>query len=176
MFSMRKVILSSVIIIIVFSILFLVIGTVRKIQNHKLIEEKIAKLPSFSFTTLSNGSFNSSEIREGPALVVHFHPECEHCQYEISEILKSNIPDSFAIVILVSSAQPDSIIGFLKRVNYSVYPSVIPLMDTSYSFEGIFGSGIVPSSYIYNKKLNLIKVLHGEVKTETILKYLKESE
>jgi thiol-disulfide isomerase/thioredoxin len=173
---MRKIILGSVIVVGVLFTSLLVIGIIRKIQNHKLITEKIARFPSFCFMTLSNESFNSTEIKKGPVLVVHFHPECEHCQYEISEILKSNIPTLFSSVILISSAHPDSIIKFLNRLNYSDYASVIPLVDTSYNFESIFGSGIVPSSYIYNKRLNLVKILHGEVKTETIIKCLQESE
>lgn len=173
---MRKVILSSVIIVIVFLVSFLVVGIVNKVLNQKMITEKIARFPTFSFMSLSNKSFNSSEIKEGPVLIVHFHPECEHCQYEISEILKSNIPVSFASVILVSAAHPDSIRKFLNGFNFSDYPSVIPLVDTSFIFEDIFGSGIVPSSYIYSRKMNFVKVLYGEVKTDAILKSLQESE
>ncbi len=173
---MKKVILGSIILIIVLFASFLIIGIARKLQNQKLVSEKIARFPTFSFMTLSNGSYSSLEIKKGPVLVVHFHPECEHCQYEISEILKSNIPDSFNNVILISSAPPDSINSFLYRKNYPDYPSVIFLVDTSYNFADTFGRGIIPSSYIYNRKLILAKILHGEVNAEAILKYLKESE
>jgi len=172
----RKVILGFVIFIIVLFVSFLVTGISRKLQNQKLVAEKIAKFPVFSFMTLSKGSFNSADIKKGPMLIVHFHPECEHCQYEISEILKSNIPASFNYVILISSAHPDSIKSFLYRNKYQDYPSVIFLADTSYNFDDTFGSGIIPSSYIYNRKLILAKVIHGEVKAEAILKYLNESE
>jgi hypothetical protein len=107
---------------------------------------------------------------------VRFHRECEHCQYEISELFKSNIPDYSATVILVSSDYPDSIRRFLSKFKYADYPSVIPLADTSFVFGDIFGSDIIPSNYIYNRDLDLIKVLSGEVKTETILKYLLSSD
>lgn len=174
--SMRRIILIVVILLFALSATFLVSGIVKKIQKQTQLAERLSKLPSFSFATLTNESFNSSEIRRGPVLLIRFHPECEHCQYEISGILKSNIPSSGTTVILVSSADPDSIRKFLNRFNYSDYPSVIPLADTSYIFGDIFGSDIVPSNYIYNKELELVKVLHGEVKTETILKYLREIE
>ncbi len=173
---MKKVIFGSIIFIIVLFTSCLVIGIARKLQNQKLVSEKIARFPSFSFKTLTNGSYSSLEIKKGPVLVVHYHPECEHCQYEISEILKSNIPASFTHVILISSAPIDSIKSYLYRNNYPDYPSVLFLVDTSYNFEDTFGSGIIPSSYIYNRKLILAKVLHGEVKAEAILKYLNESE
>ena len=173
---MRRVIIGVFIIIFALSAIFLFSGILRKIQKQKLITEKIQRLPSFSFITLNNHSFNSSEIRKGPVLVIRFHPECEHCQYEISEILNSNIPVSGAYVIMVSSADPDSIRKFIKRFNLSDYPAIIPLADTSYIFGDIFGSDIIPSNYIYNKELELVKVLNGEVRTETLLKYLVGSE
>jgi thiol-disulfide isomerase/thioredoxin len=170
---MRKIILVLAILFFTVSAIFLVSGIFRKMQKQNRITEKISTLPSFSFLTLTDETFNSSEIKRGPVLLIRFHPECEHCRYEISEILKSNIPASGTSVILVSSADPDSIKEFLDRFDYSGYPSVIVLADTSYSFGDIFGSEIIPSNYIYDKDLELVKVLHGEVKTETILKYLK---
>lgn len=173
---MRKIILGVVIVIFVLSATFLILRMINKVQKHKQLAEKIARFPSFSFMTLTNETFNSSEIRKGPVLVIRFHPECEHCQYEISEILKSNIPASGACVILVSSADPDSIRKFISQFDLSDCPAIITLADTSYIFGDIFGSDIVPSNYIYNKELVLVKVLYGEVKTETILKYLKGSE
>jgi hypothetical protein len=173
---MKRVILVVVIFLFTLSAIFLVSGIIKKIQKQNQIAERLSKLPSFSFMTLADEPFNSSEIKRGPLLLVRFHPECEHCQYEISGILKSDIPFSGTSIILVSSAPPDSIKKFLDGFNYTRYSSVIPLADTSYIFGDIFGSDIVPSNYIYNKDLELVKVLHGEVKTETILKYLSEIE
>jgi hypothetical protein len=173
---MRRIILVIVILLFVVFAAFLGLGIVKKIQKQNRIAERISKLPSFSFATLTDESFNSSDIKRGPVLLIRFHPECEHCEYEISGILKSNIPASGTTIVLVSGADPDSIRKFLSRFNYSDYPSVIPLADTSYMFGDIFGSEIVPSNYIYNKELDLVKVLHGEVKTETILKYLSDIE
>jgi thiol-disulfide isomerase/thioredoxin len=173
---MRRILLVTVIFLFIFSLSFLGLGTFKKIQKQKTHNEKLSKLPSFSFLTLAGTSFNSSEITGGPVLLIRFHPECEHCRYEISEVLKSNIPVSGAKIILVSSADPDTIKKFLTLFNYTRYPSVIPLADTSYVFGDIFGSNIVPSNYIYDKDLDLVKVFSGEVKTETILKYLRELE
>jgi hypothetical protein len=173
---MKKIIFSAVIFVMIALLAFLVTRIISKMEHQRLDAEKISRFPSFSFLTLSKGLYNSTDIKEGPILVVHFHPECEHCQYEISEILKSNIPASFSKVLLVSSAHPDSIRKLLDPFNYSNYPSVIPLIDAAYNFEEIFGSGIVPAIYIYDIKLNLKKGLHGEVKTESILKYLRERE
>jgi thiol-disulfide isomerase/thioredoxin len=173
---MRKIILGSIILVVVSLTLFFVIGIVGKVHKHRLIEDKISRFPTFSFMTLSKKPFYSSEIKDGPILVVNFHPECEHCQYEISEIFKNNVPKSFTKVFLISSAHLDSIRNFLKQFNYTEYKSVIPLVDTSFSFQEIFGKGSIPSSYIYSKKLKLIKAFHGELKTENILNLLLQGE
>jgi thiol-disulfide isomerase/thioredoxin len=173
---MKKII--PVVVAVVFTCLaiFLISGIVSKTQRQKQIAEKIKRFPSFSFMTLSDGSFNSSDIKKGPVLVVHFHPECEHCRYEISEILKSTIPESGTNIIMVSGADPDSIRSFIRQFDNAGHPSIFTLADTSYIFGDIFGRDIVPSNYIYDKDLYLIKVFYGEVKTEAILKYLPGSE
>jgi hypothetical protein len=169
---MRKAIIYFVVIAFTGAATFLVTGILIKIHKKKTISEKISKLPVFAFQTLNKETFSSSDIKTGPLLIIRFHPECEHCQYEISEILKSSIPESGPSVILVSSAPPDLIKEFLRKYNYCNSQYITVLIDTAYVFEEIFGSDIVPSNYIYNKKLALVKVLHGEVKTETVLKYL----
>ncbi len=169
---MRKTILISLAIVFILFLSILISGIARKMSKEARVGEKIAYLPSFSFITLEKDDFHSSEIRKGPVLIIRFHPECEHCQYEISQILQSDIPGIVSKALLISNDNPDSIRIFLKQFNYTDYPSIIVLADTADSFNRIFGKDIVPSNYIYNKDLKLVKVLYGEVKTETIRKYL----
>lgn len=57
---MRKIILGAVIVVFTLSASFLISGVVKKYHRQSLIKEKIEKLPSFSFLTLANGTFNSS--------------------------------------------------------------------------------------------------------------------
>jgi hypothetical protein len=173
---MKKVIASFVVLVMILGVSILLTGIFKKLEKQKSNAEKIEKFPSFTFATLMNEAFNSSKIDKGPVLVVHFHPECEHCQYEISELLKSNIPVSGTTVILVSSALPDSIRKFLDQYDLYKYASVIPLIDAEQNFENIFGKGVVPSIYTYDINLNLVKVFRGEVKPETLIKSFETSE
>ena len=114
---MRKIIIGTILIVIVSFASFLGIGIVRKIQIQKIVNEKIARFPSFSFLTLTNEKFNSSLISKGPVLVMHFHPECEHCQWEIDEMFKS----------------PHSKIIFTNFVNYFCSTRVISKISKSVS-------------------------------------------
>lgn len=168
---MRKV---TIIIMItgVFSLLtFMVCGIIRKANSAKMI----TVLPGFKLKTLTGSIFESDSITEGPLLIVIFSPECGHCEYEISEISKSDILLSGAKLLLVTSADSNSTAKFLKQFNLDD-KKVIPLLDNDDTLYRIFGKAIVPSIYIYNKKLDLIKALYGEYKIETILKYLQFEE
>jgi thiol-disulfide isomerase/thioredoxin len=173
---MKKIILIILLVVFSISIILLLTGVSSKMVKEKQINEKISMLPSFSFKTLAKEDFHSSDIKNGPVLIVRFHPECEHCQYEISQIFRSEIPELVSRTLLISSDHPDSIRKFLYQFNKIDYPSIIALADSSDSFGSIFGKDIVPSNYIYNKELKLVKVIFGEVKTETILKYIKVNE
>jgi hypothetical protein len=50
------------------------------------------------------------------------------------------------------------------------------MTDTAYALADIFSRNVIPSNYIYNKELKLVKALYGEYKIETILKYLEPRE
>ncbi len=88
--------------------------------------------------------------------------------------MKSDLPVSGTRIILVSSADKSVVINFLSQFDISDYPGITALIDTSYIFGAIFGNNMVPGNYVYNKDLDLVKAFNGEVKTETILKYLKD--
>ena len=173
---MKRIVIISVSAIFILTLAFLVFGIARKTKERGLRDEQISRLPSFSFTSLDGTSFHSESITEGPVLIVKFHPECEHCQYEISELMKSKIPDSGVRILLISSAERDVVRKFLEQFNIDEKQGVIPLLDTAFIFNEIFGKDIVPSNYIYNKELKLVKTLFGEYKIETILNYLEKGE
>jgi thiol-disulfide isomerase/thioredoxin len=173
---MRKAVISVLIIVFVSLAAFMVFATIIKARGNRIRREKISHLPYFSFATLDNRSFSSSEIKNEPVLIVRFHPECEHCQYEITDLLNSDIPDSGVSIILISSAPPDTVRKFLDQFRLNDYPSVIPLLDTAWIFGDVFGYNSVPTNLIYDNRHDLIKVFAGEVKTETLMKYLSVSE
>jgi len=172
---MKKVILGIILVLFISGALFLVFGSINRLHDQSLLTKKINHLPQFSFLSLTNDSFSSSEITEGPLLIINFHPECEHCKYEISALLKSNIIESGIKVILVSSAVPDTLKKFLTGCQTEEAKRFITLIDTAIIFGDIFGRNIIPSNYLYDKELNLIEVLYGEYTTETILERFRLS-
>ncbi len=173
---MKKIILIIIILVFISGVLVLISGSVKKLHYQDSLEDRIQHLPPFSFMSLNNGSFSSAEITEGPLLIVNFHPECEHCFYEISELLNSNIIESGIKLILVTFAQPDTVKRFLDKCQTPDQHNFITLIDTSLVFGDVFGRNYIPSNYLYDKDLVLIEALYGEYKTETIIKYFNLGE
>jgi hypothetical protein len=120
--------------------------------------------------------FNTGEISEGSVLIIYFHPECEHCQYEISSLVKSNIPESGVKILLISDAGSQQIKSFLEQFDIKNDRMYKVLYDTAFVFRRIFGVEIIPSHFIYNEALKLVKSLKGETRIETIEKYLKSDD
>jgi thiol-disulfide isomerase/thioredoxin len=171
---MKKTLILSIVIIVIGLTAFLFTGIATKTHLNKIAKERITVLPVFSMKTLNDTIFRSDLIKSGPVIILHFHPECEHCKYEISTLFKCKAELSGTQVILISNAEKEVISNFLKENNLLNYPGSVALLDETYSFKSYFGTGIVPATFIYDKKLKLVKFFQGEVRPETILKYLRQ--
>ena len=173
---MKRFILIIIISFFAGSALFLAFGIAKKIRDVKQIEEKIKTLPSFTFLTLDNEEFSSEEIMSGPLLIVRFHPECEHCHYEISELIKNHSDLSEGLILLVSDAPSDSIREFMELYSGFRVAGILPLADPFFQFGKNFGNDIVPSNYLYNRNLSLVRVFYGEVKHDVITRLMMKDE
>lgn len=173
---MKKTLTITILVIVAGLTTFLIISTVGKMHKSNIAKEKIKTLPSFSFKKLNDTIFNSNKIKEGPVLILFFHPECEHCQYQITSLFKKWVRPRDLHVLLVSNAEKSEIRSFIKKNEFPDYPGLIVLIDETDKFRDYFGTAQVPATFIYNKNLKLVKYFQGEVRPETILKYLKQDD
>lgn len=173
---MRKLFLTLVVTIFFIVMAIFVMGILKKMKDYTAIESQISTLPVFSLSTLTGSSYSTSEIDKGPVLIVRFHPECEHCRYELAEIFNSVLPEEVVKVLLISNADRNSVANFLAGFDIGEKQDIIPLIDTSFVSNDIFRKDVIPSNYIYNKELKLVKALYGEYKFETIIKYLETND
>lgn len=169
---MRKVIAITGAVISICVLVYLVNGIIRKTNSLKDSETQINTLPSFSFPDLNLKPFYSDSIIEGPVLIVKFHPECEHCQYELTEIFNSPIPKTGIKVLLITNAEIGKTTDYISTFELAGRNNIITLIDTAAVFGEIFGRDIVPSNFIYDRDLKLVAALFGEYKVESIMKYL----
>jgi len=169
----------SLILLAVLAIVLLVLGRaiVGKVIERASLEERIEKLPAFSFTGLDGSSFSHEQLSDGkPVLLIYFHPDCEHCQYEAGVIRDSLSQLAGAEVLFISSAPASELQEFGGAYDLSGHPGVHILHDAAGAFHTMFGSSTVPSVFIYNRNRALVKHFKGETKIEAILKYLSDDD
>jgi len=169
---MRKAITILGLFISISLLVYLIYGIMSKIDARKSSAEKIMTLPAFSFPDLSGRIINSDSISEGPVLIVKFHPECEHCRYEINEILSSPITKTGTKIFLITNAGKGKTAEYISGFNFNEVHNLYILIDTAGVFGEIFGRDMVPSNFIYNRNLELVTALYGEHKVESIMKFL----
>jgi hypothetical protein len=153
-------------------VIFLIGSTmIRKAKAEDDIE-KIRNLPSLVVKDMMDNVFCTDQITSGPLLITFFHPECDHCKYEISSFMENLLPDSSIKIVLVSYADQVAVMTFMEELEVS-YPSNLKiLIDPDLRMTDMFRAEIIPSNYIYNDSLQLVKIFKGATKPETLLKYL----
>lgn len=150
----------------------LVYGIFHRIGQSRDEFERIKTFPRFNSYYIDGRDFNTDRIKEGPVLIVFFHPECEHCQYQIGELSKL-LPDLPGLnTLFVSHAPVDIVKKFVD--DYGIKDSEFSaiLSDQSLDVRELFNVNKVPATILYNSQLELVKRYDGEVRIETIMRYL----
>ncbi len=155
---------------------FMLFKTFKKIEQKNTIALQIKKIPDFEFLEIqSNEKFSSKSLKKDiPVLFVYFNTECEHCRYEIKQISHNINKFENCQIIMISIEEPEILKTFTKKHNLLNKKNITILYDKDLMFEEIFGNCPFPTSFIYNKKRELVKTFKGEVKIEALLKYLNE--
>lgn len=175
---MRKLFkyLIGIVLLVVMSLLLK--HTYQSYQIKKESGAKIQTLQHFSFESVNGGqtwidAFNP----EYPTVVIYFHPECEHCQYEASEIGKQ--PEKFGKANMILITPDDSI----KRVEdfalkYRLWEvdNLVILVDRENQFKNQFGASVIPSVFIYGADKKLLKMYKGEVQMKAIIQIIESNE
>ncbi|MCH5598137.1 peroxiredoxin family protein [Niabella ginsengisoli] len=145
-----------------------IISTINKKANT---EERIAKLPAFTFYTLNNIVFaNDSLSKNKSTVVIYFNTGCEHCQYETEQIIKHTDQLKHANFLLASVQPINELKKFDSTYHLSSYPFIKLVNDKDNIMRNIFGANTVPTIFIYDTNNRLIKKYTGEVKIEAIVK------
>jgi thiol-disulfide isomerase/thioredoxin len=173
---MRKYLTQAVIFLASGLFLLILFGIYNNLNRISRTEKNIRSLPQFTFYTLDKVPYSSDEIKKGPVLITYYHPECEHCRYEIKGILDNLEDITNARILLISFAERDSILAFFRNDMKRMGNKIILLSDDSLNFKNFFSTSVIPSTFIYDKSLQLKKMYKGEVKPEAIIKLLNEND
>lgn len=143
---------------------------VKKIYEKNKSEAIITTTPEFSFISQENQSFSNKNLDNTKLRIIinHFFPNCEHCQYMAGEFLKDSQKLKDIQILMITSADSASASKFNSDYKLSLLSNIIILRDTNYQFQRTFGTGVVPSFFIYEKN-KLVKKIIGETKIENLV-------
>lgn len=168
---MRRVAKYLVILVFGFAVGYLVVSISNKYRKKKVVEKRIQTLPKVTFPSVFGDSINLHTFDQNRIIIlIYFHPDCEHCQYEAQEIGQNAL--SFSNCQLVMVTPDDS----LQRVNSFCetnhlweVDNIEVLIDTANQFKTVFGKAVIPSVYIYGTDRKLKKHYLGETRIDLII-------
>jgi peroxiredoxin len=147
----------------------------KKYHQNKSAALQKHSLPNFQLYSQNLRHFNAAGLKSSlPVCIFYYNADCEHCQYEATQINKNIDAFRKTQVIMVSTNTPEETAAFSEKYNLNSYLFITWLYDKDYSFYKWFGNSPTPSVFIYNARHKLIKEYKGEVKIESVLKYLND--
>jgi len=172
---MRKILKPIIGVLLLLTVGYLFYNVTTGYKNRRITEQKAQTLPNIQFTSFEGALVNlQSYNRTIPLVIVYFHPECEHCQYEAEEIGQN--AGAFKNCQLVLVTADDSLLRVKQFCNnYHLWEvdNLEVLLDTKNIFKKNFGKAVIPSVFIYNKERKLKKRFLGETKPEAIIQELQ---
>ncbi len=173
---MKKIIAILFVLAVLIIIFYFGYKSIKKHQENKLAESAINDLPVFSFYTLNEKQFTYHNVEKKQTLLIYFHPECEHCQYEAKQLLLNKEKFSDTQIFMISPASLTAIKQFNTTYELNKIENLKMLWDKNRQFGSYFGRATFPTILIYNQQNKLQKKYKGEVKIEAILKQLTLAE
>lgn len=172
---MRKAIKSIILLIVILLLSYMGNSIYKSIIEKEAVAIRIRNLPTFGFKDLYGYTFKNTDLnRSQSCLLIYFHPDCEHCQYEASLFIPNMRELAPYQILMISSDLIQNIKKFEEKYHLNEMDNIVMLHDSNYDFEKIFGTKIIPTSFIYDKNQKLKKIFKGEVKIEAVLKNLED--
>ncbi len=139
-------------------------------SNKKEIEVNIQELPNGQFISLSNEVVNLHDYKGKPILIIYFHPECEHCQYEAQALrLNREALINTQLLMITNDNSFEQVNLFAENYKLWDLEAIDILIDKRDVFYKTFGTSMVPSVFIYDSKRQLQNKYLGETKPEAIM-------
>jgi len=142
-------------------------------------EQQEMQLQTISRITLSTA--DSLPINLGdlcatgqPLVIFYYHPGCELCQSEFSELLRQKELPRNALPVFVTFASQSEVAVLEKTYPISTIDNAVILFDHKFVFPSQLGILTTPETFVYNSDGHLVKHFRGFVMINDLLQVLQE--
>ena len=146
------------------------------IKGKREIIKKREVLPFNCFYALNETPAGFKSVRKSNSyVIVFFSPDCDHCNHEIKSIVHK--ADSFINTnIYLVSDQPVKILKQIsEQYELHKYPQIEILYGDYRCIRSVYGTILLPATFIYNENFRLTKIFRGETGASAILKAVKSN-
>lgn len=137
----------------------------------KLSGQKIAP---FNIKLTTGQTYTASQMTPGPAVLIYFSPDCDHCQEFTADMLKNSEVIANKQVVMVTFQDMSMLQPFAKKYKIAQFPNIkIGTEGRAFTVQRYYQIRSFPYIAIYDKAGNLVKVYEGEQPHAEIFKTLK---
>jgi glutaredoxin len=167
---MKKFLLLFIVSALLTGLSFMTYVIIERVNHKRLTRGHLESLDNFLIYDFDSTRFHLSSYRK--RILIYFDSECDHCQYQLSQIFSHRKSFDDSDIVLLSSELISTIKLYAER-NYpldagNVYFAKINQLDAY----NTFGSLAVPQIFIYGTDGILVKDFKGETKVDAVLQYL----
>lgn len=168
----KKYILTGLLVLLFTGIGILIAKTIRTNNHKKQVSEQLKMIPTFETYNMDSLKVSHVEFNKKPTVIIYFNTECEHCQYEATQIVKYQDKFKNVNLYMLSAENIPKIKAFASQKRLDKISNLeMGKITVKESFE-VFAFTSIPDILIYNASGELQKHFKGETKIEAILKYL----
>ena len=168
----KKYVLTSILVLLFTGIGILIAKTIRTNNHKKVVSEQLKVIPNFETFDMDSLKVRHADFNAKPTIIVYFNTECEHCQYEATQIVKYQDQFKDVNLYMLSAENISQIKAFAHKMGLDKISNLeMGKITVKESFE-VFAFTSIPDILIYNASGQLQKHFKGETKIEAILKYL----
>jgi thiol-disulfide isomerase/thioredoxin len=158
--------------IFIIPLVLIFLFTLTAINKTVVSSSRDKSLKLDSINIYDSDSVNMKFSNKVTSIIIYFNTDCDHCQYEATEIQKNMSQFGNAQLLLLSIEPLANIRKFIKTYRLEGFSNLQVGQISGKTAVETFGFKSVPHILIYNAENQLVKEYKGETKIEAILKYL----
>lgn len=135
--------------------------------------KRFPTVPPFSLIQADSSVLTKDNLKKGPVLIMFFSPSCDHCQHQVSDMLKRINEFKHTQWVLATYQPFEEMVEFIKTYELAKHPNIKVGRDAKFVLPPFYHIQSLPYLAVYNKKGNLVNTWQGNVPVETLLKALQ---